>query len=253
MAKDPAFLFYTSDFLVGTMTMTHDQVGKYIRLLCLQHQKGKLTSSDIEHFGASNDSSILEKFVCTEGTYYNTRLQEESEKRKKHSEHQKNNASMRWQYQTNAKPMPTECQTDAKPMPNVCDGNAIAMPLENENENVNVNEDVNVVKGGAGGKMKTPTLIEVQDYFEEKNFHKEAESFFNYYESNGWKVGKNPMKNWKASAQNWIKNTDRYANNNKSNGQRINKADYQSAAAQYDFQKYGDTPVGEIFGITGSR
>ena len=37
--KDPAFLFYSSDFLSGTFTMTNEQIGKYIRLLCIQHQK----------------------------------------------------------------------------------------------------------------------------------------------------------------------------------------------------------------------
>ena len=44
MAKDPAFLFYSNDFLTGTYTMTDEQVGKYIRLLCLQHQKGELAN-----------------------------------------------------------------------------------------------------------------------------------------------------------------------------------------------------------------
>lgn len=34
----------------------------------------------------------------------------------------------------------------------------------------------------------------------------QAESFLNYYESNGWKVGKNPMKNWHCAIGNWIKN-----------------------------------------------
>lgn len=33
----------------------------------------------------------------------------------------------------------------------------------------------------------------------------EAERFFNYYESNGWKVGKNKMKNWQAAALNWLR------------------------------------------------
>jgi hypothetical protein len=47
MGKDPAILFYTSDFLTGTMTFTDEQVGKYIRLLCLQHQKDKLTEKDM--------------------------------------------------------------------------------------------------------------------------------------------------------------------------------------------------------------
>lgn len=234
MAKDPAVLFYTSDFLSGTFTMTHEQVGKYIRLLCLQHQKGYLSEKDMLNICSSYDEDIFLKFSHNNGKYLNQRMLQESEKRKKYSESRSNNKKK---------------TTYDNHMNNICSSYDEHM----ENENENINEDVNVVKGGEGGKMKRPSLIEVQDYFLEKGFQKESESFFNYYESNGWKVGKNPMKNWKASAQNWIKNTDRYGINNKSNGQRINKADYQSAAAQYDFEKYGDTPVGEIFGITGSR
>ena len=45
--KDPAFLFYSSDFLSGTMLMTDEEVGKDIRLLCLQHQKGHLKEKDM--------------------------------------------------------------------------------------------------------------------------------------------------------------------------------------------------------------
>ena len=45
--KDPAFLFYSSDFLSGTMLMSDEEVGQYIRLLCLQHQKGHLKEKDM--------------------------------------------------------------------------------------------------------------------------------------------------------------------------------------------------------------
>ena len=41
--KDPAVLFYFQDFLVGTEFMTDDEVGKYIRILCHQADKGALT------------------------------------------------------------------------------------------------------------------------------------------------------------------------------------------------------------------
>ena len=34
----------------------------------------------------------------------------------------------------------------------------------------------------------------------------ECEAFYNFYESNGWKVGRNPMKNWKAALANWKRN-----------------------------------------------
>ena len=50
-----------------------------------------------------------------------------------------------------------------------------------------------------------PKLWEVIPYFQEKSSTVEdGTKFFNYYESNGWKVGKNPIKNWKAAASGWI-------------------------------------------------
>ena len=46
--KDPAVLLYTQDFLVGTISMNFEERGKYITLLCMQHQKGKLTLKDLK-------------------------------------------------------------------------------------------------------------------------------------------------------------------------------------------------------------
>ena len=43
MSKDPAFLFYSSDFLTGTMFLSDEQTGRFIKLLCVQHQKGRLS------------------------------------------------------------------------------------------------------------------------------------------------------------------------------------------------------------------
>lgn len=52
-----------------------------------------------------------------------------------------------------------------------------------------------------------PTPKDLVDYFESKgSTHDQAERFFNHYESNGWKVGRNSMKNWKSSVSNWLKN-----------------------------------------------
>ena len=54
-------------------------------------------------------------------------------------------------------------------------------------------------------RFKPPSLSEVQDYCDEKKYQVDAESFIGFYESNGWKVGKNPMKNWKAALTTWQK------------------------------------------------
>ena len=48
-----------------------------------------------------------------------------------------------------------------------------------------------------------PTLEEVQAYCDERNNGVDAQRWLDYYEANGWKVGKNPMKDWKASVRTW--------------------------------------------------
>ena len=61
--KDPAFLFYSSDFLTGTMFMTDSQLGKYIKILCTQHQKGHLSEKDMLKICKRYDKDIFEKFA----------------------------------------------------------------------------------------------------------------------------------------------------------------------------------------------
>lgn len=58
-------------------------------------------------------------------------------------------------------------------------------------------------------KFRPPSLDEVREYFILNDLGQtaadsEAHKFLNYYESNGWKVGKNPMKNWKSAAAGWL-------------------------------------------------
>ena len=55
-------------------------------------------------------------------------------------------------------------------------------------------------------KFKKPSLEEVKDYCNERNNNVNAEQFIDFYESNGWKVGKNPMKDWKACVRTWERN-----------------------------------------------
>jgi len=48
-----------------------------------------------------------------------------------------------------------------------------------------------------------PTLQEIKAYCILRKNNVNPDRFFNYYESNGWKVGKNPMKNWQAAVRTW--------------------------------------------------
>lgn len=48
-----------------------------------------------------------------------------------------------------------------------------------------------------------PTVEEIEAFCKEKKYTVNAQQFFNYYESNGWKIGRNAMKSWQATVQNW--------------------------------------------------
>ena len=69
--------------------------------------------------------------------------------------------------------------------------------------------DIVIVKDKVKVKRFTkPTIEDVLDYCSDRNNLVDAEKFYDYYSSNGWKVGKNPMKDWKASVRTWEKNSN---------------------------------------------
>ena len=62
-------------------------------------------------------------------------------------------------------------------------------------------------------RFEKPTLSEIEQYCIERGNKVDAQHFFDYYESNGWRVGKNSMKNWQAAVRTWEKNS--YTNTTK--------------------------------------
>lgn len=127
--KDPAFLFYSSDFLSGTMLMTDEEVGQYIKLICLQHQKGHLKEKDMLNICKTHNEEIFSKFkIDEEGYYYNERLETEINKRKAYSESRRNNRKKK-----------EEKETYEEDMKNIC--NSYEEHMENENINININKN----------------------------------------------------------------------------------------------------------------
>ena len=57
------------------------------------------------------------------------------------------------------------------------------------------------------GKFIKPTPEEVKAYCIERGNNVDPDRFYDYYESNGWKVNKNSMKDWKAAVRYWEKNS----------------------------------------------
>ena len=68
-----------------------------------------------------------------------------------------------------------------------------------------------------------PTIEDVKDYIQSRNSNVDGDKFYDYYESIGWKVGKNPMKDWKACVRTWERNSGQ---SKKTDTDIINKEEY---------------------------
>jgi hypothetical protein len=230
MAKDPAFLFYSSDFLNGVSDLTMEERGQFITLLCLQHQKGTLTDKTIRLCLGSVSVDVLSKFTKDkQGNYFNERLNEEIEKRIQFTESRRNNGSKGGRPKNNTKPL------------GLAKHNLMEDVNENENEDVNIN------------KSKC-SFEEVYEYMAirigTEQAKVEAEKFVNYYTSNGWRVGKNPMKSWTHAVNNWITNAKQYAKGTSNNQRKLDKHELENLK-NYNFiysTSYGAGDYDRIFG-----
>lgn len=155
--KDPAFLFYPSDFLTGTMFLSNEQIGKYIKLLCLQHQKGPLSEKHMMQICETYDEDIFSKFqIDEEGRYYNERLLNETVKRRKYSESRSRNRS-------NKKEDTIICQSYVP---------TYVPHMENENRNRNKDINIPIKKDLISSKSNLPTAEEITQYCKKSRLEK---------------------------------------------------------------------------------
>ena len=174
MSKDPAFLFYSSDFLTGTALMTDEQIGKYIKLLCYQHQMGHLSERDMLKICKTYDEDIFSKFEKDQdGLFFNARLHQEVEKRKAYSESRRQNRTK-------------------KDMNNI--SNSYVKHMENENINV-----ISI-------KNKVPSVEEFIEYANLSADYKfTLTAKYEQWKADGWQDGNGKkIKNWKTKLKSTI-------------------------------------------------
>lgn len=66
-------------------------------------------------------------------------------------------------------------------------------------------ESIPADKPPTRSRFTAPSVSEVEEYCRERGNSVDAERFVNYYSANGWKVGRIPMKDWRAAVRNWEK------------------------------------------------
>ena len=79
--------------------------------------------------------------------------------------------------------------------------------MENENENsespIETLQAPKEQSGGGRKRFTIPTPEEVQAYCDERKNDISGQQFCDFYSSKGWKIGKEPMKDWKAAVRTW--------------------------------------------------
>ena len=229
--KPPAFQFYADDFLGGTITMSHAERGLYIQALCLQWTQGAIERDDLEALAGSVPvAKVAAKFaVGDDGKLRNARLESERQKQADYRQIQANKGKASAKARLNRGL--TAVQPGTQPEVN---RKATGHPTERQPEvnspspspspsPVSVTNSVTVTsKGGVPLEPSAPSA----DPAPVKRFSKptpeevglqcakiglpdaEVAKFLSYYESNGWRVGRNPMRSWPHALQNWKINHD---------------------------------------------
>ena len=88
-----------------------------------------------------------------------------------------------------------------------------SVKIMTDNTNINIT-NTNLTDSNTKGSFVKPTIIDIKEYCKERKNNVDCETFFNFYESKDWLIGKNKMKNWKACIITWEKSRN---NKNKDN------------------------------------
>ena len=107
-----------------------------------------------------------------------------------------------------------QCNADVTQMKHLCNGE-IEKELEIDKE---IDKEIDNKCASTKQKRKRfvkPTISDIKQYCSEKNISINAQQFIDYYESNGWKVGRNSMKDWQATVRRWASNNYGKKKNNK--------------------------------------
>lgn len=112
------------------------------------------------------------------------------------------------QKQTGSKPEANAKQTGSKGNSEARDTTKQEQEKEQEKEQVQDKEQMlspfpPSAEEGKEPRFKKPTLEEVRAYCRDRKNSVDPQKWYDHYTSNGWKVGKNPMADWKAAVRTW--------------------------------------------------
>ncbi len=211
MAALPYMQLYVADYLADTAYLDVIESGAYLHLLMNYWQTGKPLPNDdkrLARIAKCTDeqwlnvrSTVVEYFVEQENVLIHNRVEEDllsvNEKQSNASKAGKASAAARKKAKSAKKATAVERTLNGSAT-NVDDA------LNHTDTDTDTDTDIKEKekeKPTRAKKFISPSLIETDKFASSEKIN--LTGFFDYYESNGWLVGKNKMKNWRASARGW--------------------------------------------------
>lgn len=204
MTKSPAFQFYPADWLADERlaVASLEVEGAYIRLLAYAWREGSIPA-DVATASAlckNAPQEVIEaalRFFIPDARdpsrLVNKRMEDEREKQKAYRDKQKARIEKRWG---------SPCNTTV--IPRYDSGNTTVIPdgYSSSSSSSSTTETDKSVRATS----KKPTLADVRAYCQLRSNRVDPEKWMAHYEANGWKVGRNAMRDWQAAVRTWENN-----------------------------------------------
>lgn len=192
------------------MAFNAEQAGAYMFLLCYQWMNGPIPDTDLATVGRCSSTALAvvkRKFIFDDQskTWINKRLEEvrtaQLAFRQKQAENGRKGGLSHKQALSTAQAPLKQASSETQ---------ALHTPSPNNKE--------------ARSRFEPPSIESVKLQAAKIGLSEpQAESFFNYYESNGWRVGRNPMRSWTAAMAKWKLNQTSYASNSTTSPARTDR------------------------------
>lgn len=201
MAQQKGAIFYPEHVAVAKALLDDAEIGQLFLAVCDYAKSGTIPDYPSKAWGACFD-------LMRDGVDNNAKKYAETCARNK------KNIEKRWKNQASSDEYGGIPQ-DTTEYDGIRSGTTYTNRTEQNRTKLNCNED-NLsdttvydgippnVKGKRSAKRFTPPTVDnVRAYCEERGNHVDAQRFVDFYTANGWKVGKNSMKDWKAAVRTW--------------------------------------------------
>jgi hypothetical protein len=218
-SKSKPMMLDVTRLLQDSSLMSMEQKGSFLTMLCIQHQNGFITQDQMKSICIAYGEHMQSICIAYGEVWLYEPLLESMQKQSEYSMNRKRNATSR------KKPLVipdsnsiSSDEAYAEHMVSICENYALST---NSNiyidNNINTNNNINnIIKTKKNKKQGKPeSVLQVIEYFSTiDGSESDANEFYDYYSSNGWKVGRTPMVDWLSSARNWMRRKSNYKNQN---------------------------------------